>query len=157
MTLVNELLCEHLFMQLVFHALDQAKADHPDLPEKEINDMAFYKVERIGFSMGERIIEKYNQLHFYSIYTMCRLLHKSLNTRLPDQLEAFKFICKEFWSYLFKRQVDNLKTNHRGVYVMQVNDFAWTSRFAASTSDPLNNNLTVLVKRDISLLSLNAV
>lgn len=78
-------------------------------------------------------------------YDLYRLLHKNLSTRLPDQLEIFKFICKEFWSYLFKRQVDNLKTNHRGVYVMQVNDFSWTANFANSTADPLNNNLTVLV------------
>lgn len=59
MAAVNEILCEHLFMQIVFYAVDQARADHPDLPEKDINDMAFYKVERIGFSMGERLIEKY--------------------------------------------------------------------------------------------------
>jgi hypothetical protein len=24
-----------------------------------------------------------------------------------------KFLCKDFWQALFKKQVDNLKTNHR--------------------------------------------
>lgn len=33
--------------------------------------------------------------------------------RFSDHLEAIKFICKDFWSELFKKQIDNLKTNHR--------------------------------------------
>ncbi|VDM81553.1 unnamed protein product [Strongylus vulgaris] len=34
-----------------------------------------------------------------------------------------KFICKEFWSAVFGKQVDNLRTNHQGVYVVQDNKF----------------------------------
>ncbi|KAM4119354.1 hypothetical protein ACJW30_03G052300 [Castanea mollissima] len=42
-----------------------------------------------------------------------------------DHLEAIKFICKDFWSELFKKQIDNLKTNHRiidfvGLHVCQL-------------------------------------
>jgi hypothetical protein len=33
--------------------------------------------------------------------------------RLGDTLEVMKFLCKDFWQALFKKQVDNLKTNHR--------------------------------------------
>lgn len=33
--------------------------------------------------------------------------------RFTDNLDAIKFICKDFWSELFKKQIDNLKTNHR--------------------------------------------
>jgi len=33
--------------------------------------------------------------------------------RFTDHLEAIKFICKDFWSELFKKQIDNLKTNHK--------------------------------------------
>ena len=42
--------------------------------------------------------------------------------RFSDHLEAIKFICKDFWSELFKKQIDNLKTNHR---VMQRIPHAW--------------------------------
>lgn len=38
--------------------------------------------------------------------------------RFQDTLEVIKFICKEFWTTLYKKQIDNLKTNHRGVYVL---------------------------------------
>jgi hypothetical protein len=33
--------------------------------------------------------------------------------RLGDTLEVIKFVCKDFWQAVFKKQVDNLKTNHR--------------------------------------------
>lgn len=33
--------------------------------------------------------------------------------RLGDTLEIIKFLCKDFWQVVFKKQVDNLKTNHR--------------------------------------------
>lgn len=33
--------------------------------------------------------------------------------RLGDTLEVIKFVCKDFWQVVFKKQVDNLKTNHR--------------------------------------------
>ncbi|CAA7057523.1 unnamed protein product [Microthlaspi erraticum] len=35
--------------------------------------------------------------------------------RFSDHLEAIKFICKDFWSEVFKKQIDNLKTNQRQV------------------------------------------
>jgi len=30
-----------------------------------------------------------------------------------------KFICTDFWSSINKKQIDNLRTNHQGVYVLQ--------------------------------------
>ena len=33
--------------------------------------------------------------------------------RLGQTLEVIKFICKDFWQAVFRKQVDNLKTNHR--------------------------------------------
>lgn len=33
--------------------------------------------------------------------------------RLVTELEKMKFLCKEFWSAIFGRQVDNLRTNHQ--------------------------------------------
>lgn len=64
---------------------------------------------------------------------------------MTDQLEIFKFICKEFWTFVFGKQVDNLKTNHRGVYVLQVQDFPWSSRFAPDSMAADNAKLTILV------------
>uniref|UniRef100_A0A0E0B003 Trafficking protein particle complex subunit 6B n=1 Tax=Oryza glumipatula TaxID=40148 RepID=A0A0E0B003_9ORYZ len=60
-------------------------------------------------------------------YTMERL-------RFSDHLEAIKFICKDFWSELFKKQIDNLKTNHRGTFVLQDNRFRWLTRVSIDPS-----------------------
>lgn len=45
---------------------------------------------------------------------------------LIDALEIIKFICKEYWTWLFNKQIDNLKTNHRGVYVISDYDFTFS-------------------------------
>lgn len=57
----------------------------------------YSKLERIGFQVGVRIVERLT-------------LEKP---RFSDDLEAVKFICKDFWTAVFKKQVDNLKTNHK--------------------------------------------
>lgn len=36
--------------------------------------------------------------------------------RFQDVLEIIKFICKEFWSEVYKKQIDNLRTNHRVIF-----------------------------------------
>lgn len=33
--------------------------------------------------------------------------------RFKDELDIMKFICKDFWTAIFKKQVDNLRTNHQ--------------------------------------------
>ncbi|CAN6714950.1 unnamed protein product [Malus baccata var. baccata] len=55
--------------------------------------------------------------------------------RFTDHLDAIKFICKDFWSELFKKQIDNLKTNHRGTFVLQDNRFRWVSRMSLDPSE----------------------
>ncbi|GAA6043984.1 hypothetical protein JCM8097_003423 [Rhodosporidiobolus ruineniae] len=40
-----------------------------------------------------------------------------------DLLEHVKFLCKDVWTALYDKQVDNLRTNHRGVWVLL--DGAW--------------------------------
>ncbi|XP_026224513.1 trafficking protein particle complex subunit 6B-like isoform X2 [Anabas testudineus] len=30
-----------------------------------------------------------------------------------DELDTMKFICKDFWTCVFKKQIDNLRTNHQ--------------------------------------------
>ncbi|KAG2132398.1 TRAPP complex subunit trs33 [Suillus clintonianus] len=40
-----------------------------------------------------------------------------------DSLDVIKFVCKDLWASCWDKQVDNLRTNHRGVYVLQDNAF----------------------------------
>ncbi|CAI4233341.1 unnamed protein product [Auanema sp. JU1783] len=75
------------------------------------------QLESIGFRIGYVIAEK---------------LAKD-SGRLFSELEIVKFICKEFWCAAFGKQVDNLRTNHQGVYVVQDNKFSSLSCFSEGT------------------------
>lgn len=33
--------------------------------------------------------------------------------RFTDTMDVIKFLCKDLWTILFRKQIDNLKTNHR--------------------------------------------
>ncbi|MFS7934214.1 putative transport protein particle (TRAPP) component [Helianthus anomalus] len=57
--------------------------------------------------------------------------------RFSDQLEAIKFIRRDFWSELFKKQIDNLKTNHRAI-----DKFAWLSRMSGEPSTETRGSAT---------------
>lgn len=73
-------------------------------------------LEALGMDVGTRLIER---------YAMER-------ERLEADLDVVKFICKDFWEQTFKKQVDVLRTNHRGLYVLTDNNFRWLSRVSAA-------------------------
>jgi Transport protein particle (TRAPP) component len=43
---------------------------------------------------------------------------------------VIKFLCKDLWTIAFRKQIDNLKTNHRGIYVLTDNTFKPLSRMS---------------------------
>uniref|UniRef100_A0A914XAJ4 Trafficking protein particle complex 6B n=1 Tax=Plectus sambesii TaxID=2011161 RepID=A0A914XAJ4_9BILA len=65
------------------------------------------KLELLGYRVGYALVER---------------IAKEL-PRISTELDCMKFICKEFWSAIFRKQVDNLRTNHQGVYVVMDNKF----------------------------------
>lgn len=50
-------------------------------------------------------------------------------------LDAIKFLCKDLWTLLFKKQIDNLKTNHRGVYVLTDSMFRPLTKMSMTTRE----------------------
>ncbi|TCD68580.1 Trafficking protein particle complex subunit 33 [Steccherinum ochraceum] len=73
------------------------------------------RLETIGMHVGANIAE--------------RLCHD--RPLFSDTLDAIKFICKDLWSTCWDKQVDNLRTNHRGVYVLQDNAFKPVTRLSS--------------------------
>lgn len=72
--------------------------------------------------------------------------------RFADMLDMIKFLCKDLWTLVFRKQIDNLKTNHRvshlsvvcrgrqelirkhqGVYVLTDNAFRPFARMGMSS------------------------
>jgi len=106
---VAESCVDSLNMELV---ATYCKRLHPTKP-----DLAARRIEAIGYQVGLQLAERYTKER----------------PRFGDHLEAIKFICKDFWAEVFKKQVDNLKTNHRGVFVLQDNRFRWLTRISVDT------------------------
>uniref|UniRef100_A0A3Q0RXY4 Trafficking protein particle complex subunit 6B n=1 Tax=Amphilophus citrinellus TaxID=61819 RepID=A0A3Q0RXY4_AMPCI len=73
------------------------------------------KLENMGFRVGQGLIER---------------LTKD-TARFKDELDIMKFVCKDFWTCVFKKQIDNLRTNHQGIYVLQDNKFRFLSHLSA--------------------------
>src|SRR4051794_3935749 len=45
-----------------------------------------------------------------------------------------KFLCKEFWLSVFRKQIDKLQTNYKGIYVLHDFQFRWINRCDASNA-----------------------
>ncbi|KAN0061481.1 hypothetical protein ACQY0O_006328 [Thecaphora frezii] len=73
----------------------------------ELDAMVSARLEAIGFHVGSNMAEHLSRER----------------TRFSETLDALKFVCKELWTTIWGKQVDNLRTNHRGVYVLQDNAF----------------------------------
>lgn len=71
------------------------------------------KLDRLGFDVGFRLAE--------SVAMQLKFLGS-------DPLDKIKFICKDFWLSLFRKKMDKLQTNHRGVFVLTDNHFKWLER-----------------------------
>eukprot|EP00013_Stygamoeba_regulata_P005536 CAMPEP_0177638536 /NCGR_PEP_ID=MMETSP0447-20121125/5540_1 /TAXON_ID=0 /ORGANISM="Stygamoeba regulata, Strain BSH-02190019" /LENGTH=79 /DNA_ID=CAMNT_0019140503 /DNA_START=240 /DNA_END=475 /DNA_ORIENTATION=- len=72
----------------------------------------------MGERVGGRLIERYTKG----------------KPRFQEKLEIIKFICKEFWTETFRKQCDNLRTNRRGVFVLQDLNFRLLANMS-STAD----------------------
>merc|ERR1712233_297502 len=48
--------------------------------------------------------------------------------------DIIKFLCKDFWIDWFGKQVDHLRTNHRGTYVLSDENFVLLTKMSASSS-----------------------
>ncbi|KAI0128653.1 transport protein particle component [Xylariales sp. AK1849] len=87
------------------------------LDDEEERDAVFYRLEMLGYRVGLGLVERFSRDR----------------PRLNDTLDVIKFLCKDLWTLVFKKQIDNLKTNHRGVYVLTDNAFRPLSRMSTDT------------------------
>jgi len=67
------------------------------------------EIENVGISLGRRIID---------------VITKDQSNVHQTQLDVVKYLCVQFWQYVFGKQIDNLKTNNAGTFVLfDVNKF----------------------------------
>ncbi|XP_077285670.1 trafficking protein particle complex subunit Trs33 [Arctopsyche grandis] len=107
--MADETLFDFLHSEIINYALEQKK-------DSKTKDTDLSVIEYIGFSAGYKIMERLTREW----------------PRFKDELDTVKFICTDFWTCVYKKQIDNLRTNHQGVYVLQDNAFRFLTRFSNS-------------------------
>ncbi|XP_008316743.1 trafficking protein particle complex subunit 6b [Cynoglossus semilaevis] len=100
--------------QFLHNELIQYISKSTENPETE-HGRNITKLENMGFRVGQGLIERMTKD----------------TARFKDELDVMKFICKDFWTCVFKKQIDNLRTNHQGIYVLQDNKFRLLSQLSA--------------------------
>ncbi|GFP58970.1 trafficking protein particle complex subunit 6B [Trichoderma asperellum] len=87
------------------------------IDDEEHLDAVHYRLESQGYRVGQGLVERFSRDR----------------PRFNDTLDVIKFLCKDLWSLVFGKNIDNLKTNHRGVYVLTDNAFRPFSRMSTET------------------------
>lgn len=86
-------------------------------------DEVTIRVESYGYDLGIRLTE-------------VLLFKLKSNTKLVDILEIMKFVCRDLWKSLYGKQMDNLRTNHRGTFVLIDNDHRLISTLSSGKGTP---------------------
>mmetsp|Transcript_11252 Transcript_11252/g.33787 ORF Transcript_11252/g.33787 Transcript_11252/m.33787 type:complete len:174 (-) Transcript_11252:33-554(-) len=76
-------------------------------------------LEAIGQRVGRALAERYTRD----------------KPRMVEHLDVIKWTCKELWGEVFRKQVDSLRTNHRGTFVLKDNHFRWTRSISVDPGD----------------------
>jgi hypothetical protein len=109
-------------MTEVLRYVERSTPPKGDSPEDAIfaKEMAAAKMERMGYSVGFRLCERLSQNRIFSAGGK-----DPASIAAAAQLEAVKFLCKEVWIEVFRKQIDKLQTNHRGVFVLKDMKLRW--------------------------------
>jgi len=94
-----ETLFELLHMEMV------SQMCNPKIPNAEAE--ACTKLEKMGYRVGQSLIERFTKD----------------TPRFKDDLDILRYLCKDFWMKIYRKQVDSLKTNHQGIFVLQDENF----------------------------------
>ncbi|PHH62420.1 hypothetical protein CDD81_7139 [Ophiocordyceps australis] len=105
------------FAHRIAHDCDlppRADSDAANEDNEEELDAVHLRLESLGYRVGQGLVERFSRDR----------------PRFNDALDVIKFLCKDLWSLVFGKNIDNLKTNHRGVYVLTDNLFRPFSRMS---------------------------
>jgi hypothetical protein len=134
MSLKNKMVAESTFdflhLEMIAYVMRQCIAAQPKpIPgadaesvgaiSQQVHTSACTKLDGMGFQVGQRMAEQ----------------HARDQPWLAEHMDVIKFICKDFWSALFHKQIDKLQTNYKGVYVLHDNEFKWLSHLSFPATD----------------------
>jgi trafficking protein particle complex subunit 6 len=97
------------------------------LPSTQIfTDSIYVRLERLGFRVGQGLSEKFSRdrprFNTAGINDFAGIgggQGMNVGNVNDVQLDVIKFLCKDIWTVVWRKQVDNLKTNHRVSHILQ--------------------------------------
>ncbi|XP_019481854.1 PREDICTED: trafficking protein particle complex subunit 6A isoform X2 [Hipposideros armiger] len=95
--------------------LERSHSQMKPVAREEGQKMSLSVLEGMGFRVGQALGE--------------RLPRETLAFR--EELDVLKFLCKDLWVAVFQKQMDSLRTNHQGTYVLQDNSFPFLIRMSS--------------------------
>lgn len=118
-------MAERITQDLLVNSTTSTSADGTSntiakIEDDEIREATFYRLEMLGYRVGQGLAERYVKPTI-----LLPFMEEGMRAnggddrfsrdrpRFTDNLDVIKFICKDLWMILFRKQVDNLKTNHR--------------------------------------------
>jgi hypothetical protein len=100
------------------------------------SDDVTLRIENCGYNLGIRLADL--------------LAYKSFSGpssgKVVDILDIMKFVCRDVWKALYGKQMDNLRTNHRGTFVLVDNGHRMIAHLSSTkgTADTLAKAHTYL-------------
>lgn len=86
-----------------------------------ISDDTAYRMKQYGSHLGLRLV--------------ATLMYSQTNdVKMLLVLDVMKFLCKELWKALYGKQIDSLRTNHRGTYVLIDNNSRSIANLSSANS-----------------------
>lgn len=106
--------------------IDTPLSDENDLPgtttilksDQVANNDVAYRIETCGYNLGIRFAE-------YLMFTL------PIDVKIDTVLDVMKLLCRELWKELYGKQMDSLRTNHRGTFVLIDNNFRLISNLSS--------------------------
>lgn len=77
------------------------------------------EMKRLGVEVGRRVVQSHSHEHVW----------------LRDQKEQLRYICKDFWTYVFGKPIDRLQTNNKGIYLLHDNNLKWLRSVSFESSE----------------------
>ncbi|KAL6948600.1 hypothetical protein ACO0QE_001072 [Hanseniaspora vineae] len=114
------------------NVLKRVKSIGFDLGSKLTDMLVFTKDPNFRFEHASSVLSQTSGSEMGAITT-----HRRVNT---DLLSVMKFICRDVWRLLFNKQVDNLKTNHKGTFYLLDKNFEYFKNFAIEPSAKYYSN-----------------
>ncbi|KAJ7990359.1 hypothetical protein DPEC_G00299480 [Dallia pectoralis] len=110
--MADDVLFEFLHMEMVSHIYKE-QASRGEMDKDRATCVS--ALESMGFRVGQGLIERFTKD----------------SPSFKEDLDVMKFICKDFWINVFRKQIDNLRTNHQGTYVLQDNKFSLLTQLSS--------------------------